>query len=142
MTCGSLTNCTQIPHWPLTLTGVNSQDNRIVVPRSPRESNMASPSRFIRQAAAIAVKDSQVCLITSRSGRRWIIPKGMMEVGKTAAEIALQEAWEEAGLVGVLGSPVGTYEYEKYGGTCLVTVYLMQVHAAREHWPECGERRR
>jgi len=103
---------------------------------------MASPSRFIRQAAAIAVKDSQVCLITSRSGRRWIIPKGMMEVGKTAAEIALQEAWEEAGLVGVLGSPVGTYEYEKYGGTCLVTVYLMQVHAAREHWPESGERRR
>jgi 8-oxo-dGTP pyrophosphatase MutT (NUDIX family) len=103
---------------------------------------MASPNRFVRQAAAIAVKDGQVCLITSRSGRRWIIPKGMMETGKTAAEIALQEAWEEAGLVGALGSPVGTYQYEKYGGTCLVTVFTMQVLEAREQWPEAGERRR
>jgi 8-oxo-dGTP pyrophosphatase MutT (NUDIX family) len=103
---------------------------------------MASPNRYIRQAAAIAAKDGQVCLITSRSGRRWIIPKGMMEVGKTAAEIALQEAWEEAGLVGVIGIPVGTYQYEKYGGTCLVTVFTMQVHEARDYWPEAGERRR
>jgi 8-oxo-dGTP pyrophosphatase MutT (NUDIX family) len=103
---------------------------------------MAAPTRFVRQAAAIAVKDGQVCLITSRSGRRWIIPKGMMEVGKTAAEIALQEAWEEAGLVGALGNPVGTYQYEKYGGTCLVTVFTMQVVEVREHWPEAGERRR
>ena len=39
-------------------------------------------------------------MVTSRNGRRWVIPKGMMEPGKTAGEIALQEAWEEAGVRG------------------------------------------
>jgi 8-oxo-dGTP pyrophosphatase MutT (NUDIX family) len=103
---------------------------------------MASPSRFIRQAAAIPILDGHVCLVTSSSGKRWVIPKGMLEPGKTTAEIALQEAWEEAGLVGVLGGPVGTYQYEKYGGTYLVTVFSMQVQDAKDDWPEAGVRRR
>jgi len=103
---------------------------------------MALPARFIRQAAAIPVRDGQICIITSSSGRRWVIPKGMMEPGKTTAEIALQEAWEEAGLLGSLGQAVGTYQYEKYGGTCLVTVFLMQVHEVRDAFPEAGMRRR
>ena len=48
----------------------------------------------VRQAAAIPVKDGQVCLVTSRSGKRWVIPKGCLEPGKTAGEIieaALQD---------------------------------------------------
>lgn len=104
---------------------------------------MASPTRWIRQAAAVPVRDGQVCLITSSTGRRWIIPKGMMEPDKTAAEIAVQEAWEEAGLVGALRpEPIGSYFYQKYGGTCHVTVYLMQVTAAHDDWPEASLRRR
>jgi len=103
---------------------------------------MAIPSRFIRQAAAIPVRDGQVCLITSSSGKRWIIPKGMMEPGFTPAEIALQEAWDEAGLLGLLTTAVGTYRYQKYGTTCLVTVFPMQVHEVRDDWPEDGLRRR
>lgn len=103
---------------------------------------MASPAQFIRQAAAIPIRDGQVCLVTSSSGRRWVIPKGMMEPGKTSAEIALQEAWEEAGVLGVLGPAVGTYQYEKYGGTCLVTVFTMSVSEATEDWPESQLRRR
>jgi 8-oxo-dGTP pyrophosphatase MutT (NUDIX family) len=103
---------------------------------------MTTQVQFIRQAAAIPIRDGQVCLITSSSGRRWVIPKGMIDPGKTAAEMALQEAWEEAGLLGVLGAPVGTYQYEKYGGTCLVTVFTMSVHEATEEWPEMNVRRR
>jgi 8-oxo-dGTP pyrophosphatase MutT (NUDIX family) len=104
---------------------------------------MASPTRWINQAAALPVKDGQVCLVTSSSGRRWVIPKGMMEPGKTRGEIAIQEAWEEAGIVGLLQpNPVGTYQYAKYGGTCLVTVYLMQVTEVLEDWPERNVRKR
>jgi 8-oxo-dGTP pyrophosphatase MutT (NUDIX family) len=103
---------------------------------------MATQVRYIRQAAAIPVREGQVCLVTSSSGRRWVIPKGMIDPGKTASEIALQEAWEEAGLVGVLGAPVGTYQYEKYGGTCLVTVFVMHVHEVLDDWPEDAVRRR
>ena len=76
-------------------------------------------------------------MVSSRSGKRWVVPKGCMEPGKTAAEIALQEAWEEAGLVGVLQlEPVGTYLYEKAGLLCHVTVFLMNVTDTAERWPE------
>lgn len=98
---------------------------------------------WIPQAAAIPVKEGQVCLVTSSSGRRWVIPKGIIDPGRTAAEMALQEAWEEAGLVGVLDpDPVGTYLYEKYGGTCHVTVFVLRVTEAAEDWPERTLRQR
>jgi 8-oxo-dGTP pyrophosphatase MutT (NUDIX family) len=104
---------------------------------------MPTATEWILQAAAIPLKGGLVCLVTSRSGKRWVIPKGIIDPGKTAGEIALQEAWEEAGLSGVLEpTPVGTYVYEKYGGTCHVTVFRMQVSNAAEDWPERGQRER
>jgi 8-oxo-dGTP pyrophosphatase MutT (NUDIX family) len=81
--------------------------------------------------------------VTSSSGKRWVVPKGLIDPGKTAGEIALQEAWEEAGLVGLLHpEPVGSYLYSKYGGTCHVTVFLMQATEEAEDWPERGLRQR
>src|SRR5262245_58082372 len=104
---------------------------------------MASVPRTIPQAAAIPVRSGKVCLVTSSSGRRWVIPKGCMEPGKTAGEIALQEAWEEAGLVGVLQrDPVGSYLYEKWGSLHLVTVFVMHVTEDAEDWPERAIRQR
>jgi 8-oxo-dGTP pyrophosphatase MutT (NUDIX family) len=104
---------------------------------------MAISSDLIRQAAAIPFKGGQVCLVTSRSGKRWVIPKGCLEPGMTAGEIALKEAWEEAGLSGVLQpEPVGSYVYDKSGFTCHVTVFYMQVTTAADDWPERGLRDR
>jgi 8-oxo-dGTP pyrophosphatase MutT (NUDIX family) len=104
---------------------------------------MPDPSPWIQQAAALPVKAGRVCLITSSSGKRWVIPKGLIDPGKTAAEMALQEAWEEAGLTGVLRpEPIGSFLYEKYGGTCHVTVFLMTVTEAAEDWPERTLRQR
>ena len=104
---------------------------------------MPTSSGLIRQAAAIPLKDDQICLVTSRNRRRWVIPKGCLEAGKSAGEIALQEAWEEAGLTGALQpEPVGTYVYEKAGFTCLVTVFVMNVTGVADDWPEHGQRQR
>jgi 8-oxo-dGTP pyrophosphatase MutT (NUDIX family) len=104
---------------------------------------MASSPGCIRQAAAIPVREGRVCLVTSSSGKRWVIPKGCMELGKTAGEVALQEAWEEAGLVGLLQpEPVGSYRYEKYGNEYLVIVFRLQVTDAAEDWPERTLRQR
>jgi 8-oxo-dGTP pyrophosphatase MutT (NUDIX family) len=104
---------------------------------------MAATSATIRQAAAIPVRAGQVCLVTSSSGKRWVVPKGCMELGSTAGEMALQEAWEEAGLVGVLQQePVGSYIYEKYGNVYHVIVFLMHVTEAAEDWPEKTLRQR
>ena len=102
-----------------------------------REPGMATTSDMARQSAAIPIRNGQVCMVTSRSGRRMVIPKGNLEPNKTAGEIALQEAWEEAGLVGILSpEPVGSYLYEKAGVTCHVLVFLLTVTRAAEAWPE------
>ncbi len=104
---------------------------------------MADSSDYIGQAAAIPMRGGQVCLVTSRSGGRWVIPKGHLEPGKSAAEIALQEAWEEAGLTGVIQpEPVGSFVYTKYGNTYHVVVFVMEVTAAAADWPEASLRQR
>ena len=98
---------------------------------------MAITPGTLQQAAAIPIRRNQVCLVTSRNGKRWVIPKGCLEPGKTASEIALQEAWEEAGLVGVLHpDPVGSYLYDKSGITCHVLVFLLYVTEVCDAYPE------
>ncbi len=104
---------------------------------------MPPSANVIRQAGVIALNGNQICLVSSRSGKRWVVPKGCLEPDKTAAEIALQEAWEEAGIVGILQpDPIGSYFYEKAGFTCHVTVFLMSVTNSAEDWPECHFRER
>jgi 8-oxo-dGTP pyrophosphatase MutT (NUDIX family) len=104
---------------------------------------MPAPASLIRQAAVIPVKNGSVCLVSSRSGKRWVIPKGCMEPGKSAGEVALAEAWEEAGLVGLLRpEPVGSFVYEKAGQTCHVIVFVLQVSEAVDNYPEANVRQR
>ena len=55
-----------------------------------------------RQSGVIPVLDDRLVLITSRKSDRWIIPKGYVEKGLSPAESAAKEAYEEAGLIGVV----------------------------------------
>src|ERR1700750_93851 len=57
----------------------------------------------------------EVMLLTSRETHRWVIPKGWPIKGRKPAEVASQEAYEEAGLVGRVVSkrPLGRFYYEK-----------------------------
>jgi 8-oxo-dGTP pyrophosphatase MutT (NUDIX family) len=98
------------------------------------------PSYHYRQSGVIPFRRDedgvQVLLVTSRKQRRWVIPKGIIEEGMTAAESAVKEAHEEAGVVGrVLPTPVGAYEYPKWEGTCRVEVYAMPVEQELPAWP-------
>src|SRR5271154_5091810 len=104
---------------------------------------MPTPTVVVRQAGAIPVRGGQICVVSSRSGKRWVVPKGWIEPGKTAGEIALLEAWEEAGLTGVLRpEPAGSYLYEKDGRTFHVTVFVLEVTETVDEWPEHGIRER
>ena len=61
----------------------------------------------------------------------------------SAAESAVREAWEEAGVRGAIsGGETGRYRYEKWGGVCTVRVFLLIVEEEAERWPESGTRRR
>jgi len=89
----------------------------------------------------------RVLLITSRETGRWVIPKGNIPQGLTAARAAEREAFEEAGVKGVLRKPpLGTYAYGKRLRTglirpALVTVYALDVQKQLKKWPERGQRR-
>ena len=54
-----------------------------------------------------------VLLVSSKKEPgRWIFPKGHVERGETAAEAALRETEEEAGVDGDLIGPVGVLEFD------------------------------
>jgi len=85
----------------------------------------------------------EVALITSFSGKRWVIPKGLIDPGETPHESAAREAEEEAGLFGTVNpNPIGQYRYHKWGGTCIVAVFLMHVTRAADTWLEQDTRTR
>ena len=82
-------------------------------------------------------------LVTSRKGKRWVIPKGVIDEGSSPAESAAREAWEEAGIRGTISKrESGRYRYEKWGGVCTVRVFLLAVEEEADQWPESGIRRR
>ena len=88
----------------------------------------------------------EVLLLTSRETHRWVVPKGWPMRGRKPAEVASQEAYEEAGLIGrVIGKrPLGNFHYAKRLAKreviCEVRVFLFRVERQLDNWPEKGER--
>jgi phosphohistidine phosphatase len=102
---------------------------------------VTKPEYYYRQSAVIPFRRGpsglEILLINTRKGRRWIVPKGIVEPDLSEAESAAREAYEEAGVNGrVLPGPIGSYEYGKWGGTCRVAVYAMEVEQELDDWPE------
>jgi 8-oxo-dGTP pyrophosphatase MutT (NUDIX family) len=100
------------------------------------------------QSGVVAFKgDShgfRILLVSSNNGKRWVLPKGLIEPDLTPAESAAREAYEEAGIRGeVIPEVIGTYSYEKWGGTCRMRLYPMRVTGILDTWPEddCRTRR-
>jgi 8-oxo-dGTP pyrophosphatase MutT (NUDIX family) len=103
------------------------------------------------QFAALPWRDGpegrEVLLITTRGGGRWLVPKGKPMPGLNAAEAAAQEAWEEAGVRGIIEAvPIGAFGHRK--GPILaprrlhVELYALQVTSEAAEWPESHERER
>lgn len=109
--------------------------------------NGRKPDSWYRQSGVIAVRAKngapQMLLVTSNGGKRWVIPKGIVEEGHSAASSAAKEAWEEAGVTGrVSRRMIGRYRYEKWNGVCRVLVYRLDVEEIHRRWPEAHVRRR
>ncbi len=67
---------------------------------------------FQHSAGGLVVRDQQVLLISTRSGRRWQIPKGHLEPGETPQEAAVREIQEETGVSACPTAPLGMVEYD------------------------------
>jgi 8-oxo-dGTP pyrophosphatase MutT (NUDIX family)/CYTH domain-containing protein len=79
-------------------------------------------------------------LVTSSSGTRWILPKGGLEHGMTRPEVALMEAAEEAGVIGVVEP--GLKAQCRLEDQRLLHLYPLRVATLLQHWPERAVRRR
>ena len=106
------------------------------VPKGPLEQASAVPFRWRGTRV-------EFCLITSIHKGRWGFPKGIIDPGESVVETALKEAHEEAGLHGrIVGTPLGSYQYHKWGRDLNVTVRLMQVEGVDQTWDEEQLRKR
>lgn len=90
----------------------------------------------------------EILLITSRDTGRWVVPRGNPIIGKSPAESAAQEAFEEAGIVGPVDpEAIGCYSYEKrrrvgIAVPAVVHLFRMSVAEERDDWPEKEQRER
>ena len=88
----------------------------------------------------------EVLLITSRDTRRWEIPKGWPIKALKPGPSAAQEAFEEAGVLGVMSrKSLGVYHYDKRLRSgrlqhVRVMVYGLEVREEGPAWPELGQR--
>lgn len=114
--------------------------------------NAASAEVPAGQVAALCWRlhkgQPQVLLVTSRTSRRWVLPKGWPMPGRSPEAAAAQEAWEEAGVEGKVSSTsLGHYAYDKVLRnlstlTCAVEVFPLRVQSLKRSFPERKERQR
>ncbi|MCC5972858.1 MAG: NUDIX hydrolase [Rubellimicrobium sp.] len=121
-----------------------------IVHLPPAHSQLAALCwRVNPDAAAADDRDRrEVLLVTSSSGR-WILPKGWPISGKTAAQAAMIEAWEEGGVKKgkVSRRPLGSYMATKYTALgdeepCILRVYAIKVSKTVDDYPEADRRDR
>lgn len=106
--------------------------------------------RYSHQVAALPIRLNderrvEVCLVTSRTTGRWIIPKGWPMRSLRDDEAAKVEAEEEAGLVGaMLRASLGAYTYWRRTRVDFrlthVDVYALRVKRQKKHWKEQTQR--
>lgn len=116
------------------------------------EKRILTSSGRLQQVGALVhrrnkVDTLQILLITSRGSGRWIIPKGWPQIGRTLAETAACEAYEEAGIRGTIHSePIGSFHYSKMDlpperlNQFTVAVFALRFTVQEKNWPEREER--
>lgn len=66
-------------------------------------------------------------IISSSSGKHWVLPKGHIERGETPEETALRELREEAGVTGEIIYPLSAKtRFNKSGEETIIQYYLVK----------------
>lgn len=102
------------------------------------------------QTAALCLRNGaagrEVLLVQTLRLRQWVIPKGWPMEGISLAEAASREAWEEAGVQGLIWpEAIGQFTYTKVKKSglpvrCCAHVFRLDVQSEADHYPEAGKR--
>ena len=112
-------------------------------------SQTVSPASIVQYGALPwrhTAEGLRVLLITTRTTRRWIVPKGWPIDGLSPQESAAIEAFEEAGVRGKVGEEMlGSFHHRKHlkNGeviACHVHVFPLEVTETHSEWMEKNDR--
>lgn len=112
------------------------------------------PYRYKSGEAGEGVEDVEqnveVLMITSQHGQKLVFPKGGWETDETVEQAACREAFEEAGVRGLLHAHLGTWDFKSKHqqgvncpeGLCRARMFPLAVTDQLDLWPEQHLRRR
>ena len=83
----------------------------------------------------------RIMLVTSTSGKSWILPKGHPEADLNKSQVSELEAYEEAGIKGETFDSKKRAEFEREDGATLI-VYPIFITEILDKWPEQEQRKR
>lgn len=82
-----------------------------------------------------------IMIITSTSGKSWLLPKGHPEDDLTNSQVAELETYEEAGIKGIIFNKKLSKELKrKEDGT--IIIYPLYIKKILDKWPEESKRER
>lgn len=82
-----------------------------------------------------------VMIISNCSGNKWILPKGQPELDLRNSQVALLEAFEEAGVTGNLVFSMKHMDFKRKSGDIL-RIYPLAIRKVLRKWPEKKIRKR
>ncbi|MCU7800841.1 MAG: hypothetical protein KZQ70_12015 [gamma proteobacterium symbiont of Lucinoma myriamae] len=80
-------------------------------------------------------------IITSTSGKSWILPKGHPEDNLNNAQVAELETYEEAGIKGVIFDRKFRKELKRKEDSTII-IYPLLIKKILDKWPEDSKRKR
>ncbi len=91
----------------------------------------------VLKAGGIVVRredgEAHVLLVTTRKGKRWILPKGNVNKGERTSAAALRESREEGAVTGRLAGRAGVAAYSSGGRRNRVEYFLIRYTRDCEH---------
>jgi len=82
-----------------------------------------------------------IMIITSISGKSWILPKGQPEDDLTKSQVAELETYEEAGVKGIVCDKKFREEFKREEDGTIV-IYPLLIKKILQSWPEKSKRQR